>query len=128
MVAVKPPVFVIEANDVSVHSSLEDAALQLEPIDVKDNLYAAYDSEGRLLHLEPEGHRVKISLVEEVPRHGHELEEALRRYLTAIGKPEGRDPQCDLPCLVEVCKEFIVHPRRSFKSILKGLFTTRKVP
>jgi len=125
MVVAKPPIFVVDGSDISVHSSLEDAALQLEPIDVKDKLYAAYDSEGRLLNLGADRQRVKVSLAEELPNHAHELEEALRRYLSAIGKPEGSDPQCNLPRLVEVCKEFIVPPR-SFKSILKDLFTKRK--
>ena len=123
MAEAKPPVFVIDGNDVSIHSSLEDAALLLEATDVKRNLYVGYDSEGRLVRFESDRQRVKASLAEENPLHARELEEALRKYLRAMDVPEGNDSECNLPCLVEVSKRITKDPPRSFTAILKNLFT-----
>ena len=49
---VKPPVVIDENGDVSLYWSVEAAARALEPIDVKNSEYVAYDSEGFVLTLE----------------------------------------------------------------------------
>jgi hypothetical protein len=108
MAVAKPPIFIVDGNDVIVHSTLEDAALWLEPSSIGRNDYGAYDSEGRLLNLEPAGLKVKVSLAEELPQYANKLEEALRSYLKAVDDPAGNDPRCDLQCLVEACRKFIV--------------------
>ncbi len=48
----KPPVIINENGDVSIYRSPEEAALGLEPIDVRHGEYVAYDSEGRILQLD----------------------------------------------------------------------------
>ena len=49
----KPPIIIDEHGDVEVYNSVEEAAMNLEAIDVENNEYIAYDSEGRLLRLIP---------------------------------------------------------------------------
>ena len=63
----KPPVFVIDGLDVGVFKSVEDAVLQLEPIDVNRGEYSAYDAEGRLLRLAVDGAKVTAHLAETEP-------------------------------------------------------------
>jgi hypothetical protein len=47
----KPPIVIIEGNDISVHPSIEHVASYLEPQDVEAGIFAVYDSEGWLLDL-----------------------------------------------------------------------------
>jgi competence transcription factor ComK len=47
----KPPIIVDEKGPVYIFETLRDAELYLEPIDVKNNRYVAYDSESRWLRL-----------------------------------------------------------------------------
>ena len=56
-----PPIIVNENGDVTLYQSAETAARALEPIDVKNNEYVVYDSEGFVLLLECAGPRVFIS-------------------------------------------------------------------
>lgn len=99
----KLPVFVIEGGDVSVYTSVKDAEIDIEPIDVKTGGLTAYDAEGRLLELETNHWRVSIALAENEPGHADELEAALREFLVAVNDPKAAEPECDLPCLVEAC-------------------------
>lgn len=108
MIVPNPPVFIVDGNDLIVHSTFDEATHWLEPADISTNDYSVYDSEGRLLHIEPDGDKVKILLAEEVPRHASELEDALRRYLRTTGSALGEDSNCDLKCLVEACKKFVI--------------------
>lgn len=45
----KPPIYVYEPNDLDVFESLELAERYIEAIDVKNNEYEYFDSEGRKL-------------------------------------------------------------------------------
>ncbi len=56
-----PPIVIDENGDVSLYRSVEAAARALEPIDVKNSEYVAYDSEGFVLTLECLGPRVAIT-------------------------------------------------------------------
>jgi hypothetical protein len=58
---VTPPVVVDERGDVTLYRSIESAAFALEPIDVQNGEYVAYDSEGFILTLECQGPRVVIA-------------------------------------------------------------------
>jgi hypothetical protein len=46
-----PPIFVWEPNDLASFGSVEEAESYLEPVDVRNDLYSAYDVEGRRLTL-----------------------------------------------------------------------------
>ena len=106
----KPPVFVIDGLDVGVFKSVEDAVLQLEPIDVNRGEYSAYDAEGRLLRLAVDGAKITAHLAETEPSHVDELSAALRGFLKAMGIMTVDDPECDLRCLVEASQQFIYSP------------------
>jgi hypothetical protein len=56
-----PPVVIDENGDVSLYRSVEIAARALEPIDVNNCEYIAYDSEGFVLTFECRGPRVVIT-------------------------------------------------------------------
>lgn len=101
VLVIRPPVFVKDMNgcDISVHASVEDARLHIEPTDVENEEYIAYDSEGRLLTLSvvedkrtrlPSWGRERVVLdqAEEEPTHEQELRMALLDYLKCSGLPE----------------------------------------
>ena len=48
---IKHPIFLDNFGDVLVFESVRDATRYIEPIDVTNNEYVGYDSEGRLLNL-----------------------------------------------------------------------------
>lgn len=87
----KPPLFVIEGLDISAYASSEALESHLEAIDVKNNIYLAYDSEGRLLTLgvywkktpiffgllNSDIERVVIQSAEEEPKHENDLRNAI---------------------------------------------------
>ena len=56
-----PPIVIDENGDVTLYQSVEAAARSLEPIDIKNNEYVAYDSEGFVLNFECQGPHVLIS-------------------------------------------------------------------
>ena len=103
MIIPVPPIFVVEGLDVSVHASVEDAALSLEPWWVEQNEGSAYDSEGRLLEFWIDKHNVRISLSEEIPRHASTLRSILLSFLSAVGEPVGGDSDSSLASLVKLC-------------------------
>jgi len=105
-----PPVFVIDGLDIGVFASVEEAVLQLEPVDVKQGEYSAYDSEGRLLGLAVDGGKVTAHLVDAQASHADELAGKLRGFLKAMGATTADDPECDLRCLVEASRKFMYSP------------------
>ncbi|SFL83788.1 hypothetical protein [Nitrosomonas communis] len=47
----RAPIIVVEHGDVAIFNSAANAEIWLEPIDVKNGEYVAYDRDGRLLQL-----------------------------------------------------------------------------
>jgi hypothetical protein len=100
--AMKPPLFVIEGADVSAYVSLEALEIHLEAIDVKNNIYVVYDSEGRLLTLGTvakknpilfglfciEVEHVVVLSVETEPKHQIALRDRLIKNLSHSKKQE----------------------------------------
>jgi hypothetical protein len=84
-ILMKVPIIVVESGDILFFRSLSIAERYLEPIDVRNNEYIAYDSEGRSLRLIPCEHRVKIELAEEKSTDADKLKEALLAYFTRVG-------------------------------------------
>lgn len=103
----KPPVVIDENGNILIYRSVEEAATALEPIDVKNDEYIAYDSEGRLLTLETDNVNVMIYAKEHIPLHADELEMKLREFLFRIGEPRAKDVNCRLSCLVDICRKFM---------------------
>lgn len=81
----KPPIIVDETGDVAIFESVRAAELYLEPIDVKDDRYVAYDSEGRLLRLVPTEPRITIESAEAIPTHSADVRKALIGVLDYFG-------------------------------------------
>ena len=102
-----PPIFVIDGLDVGVFKSIEEAVLQLEPLDVDRGEYSAYDAQGRLLKLVVDGARVTAQLAESEASHARELSALLREFLEAMGELNETDPECDLRYLVDASRRFI---------------------
>ena len=83
----KAPIILNENGDVSLFATLEDAARYMEPIDVRNNEYVAYDSEGYRLKLVPAAKNVMITgRIEDKPSP-----EALSRLLSSFWERAAND-------------------------------------
>jgi hypothetical protein len=103
----KTPIFINEMGDISVFDSVEDAERYLEPIDVANNEYVGYDSEGRLLQLTvTDANRVSIRSSEPIPKHAVELRESLIWFLSYVGVSERWLSSAPLRELVERMLEY----------------------
>jgi hypothetical protein len=68
------------------YSSVPQAELDLEAIDVRDGVYpVGYGPDGEVFKLEAIGDRVRISQVEGLPPRPDDLRALLLRYLSATG-------------------------------------------
>jgi hypothetical protein len=85
---ISPPIIVDEQGTAIVFESIEDAELYLEPIDVRNGEYVAYDSEGRLLRLLPTSPRITVESSESEPSHTNEVRDLLIRLLGYTGVAE----------------------------------------
>jgi hypothetical protein len=83
----KPPIIVHEHGDTSIYASKEDAAKDLEAIDVMNGEYLAYDSEGLQLKLEASSRWGTVSIADPIPpvRQPEALRPILREYLHLFG-------------------------------------------
>ena len=104
-----PPIFIVEDLDVGVYASIHDVERHLEPIDIRNQEYVAYDAVGKLLRLGINGNRVTVLPAEHKPSHASKLKKTLCDFLKAIKKPVTDDQRRKLSLLVEASKEFVVH-------------------
>lgn len=91
-----------------VCSTLEDAEVALEPIDVRAGIYRGFDAAGRYLNITTDGKGVSITLGEETPSHARELTELIRSFMVACGAVDAVYRARDLTDLVEAAKRYIV--------------------
>ena len=98
----KLPIIVDDHGDISLFQSAEDACAYLEPVDVKNNEYVAYDAAGMVLELRVgarEGRAlfglinvsreyVFIKPSEPHRNHREQLERALRCFLVKLDVPQ----------------------------------------
>lgn len=82
---ISPPVIIDEHGTATIFESVENAERYLEPIDVRNKEYVAYDSEGRLLRLLPTSPRITIESAEVEPNHSSEVRDLLIHLLTYTG-------------------------------------------
>ena len=87
MSSIKPPIVIDESSDIDVFDSVAHAESYLEPIDVKNNLFVAYDSEGKLLRPLPTSPTITIDSAESEPNHLNELREVLIKFITQMSIP-----------------------------------------
>lgn len=82
------PIVIVENGDVSFFADVSIAARALEPIDVRNNEYVAYDSLGYTLQLVLDYQHVTISGRTSVTPKPEELNSVLRSfYERAVGEP-----------------------------------------
>ncbi len=101
-----PPIIVDEQGTATVFESIEDAERYLEPIDVRNEEYVAYDSEGRLLRLLPTSPRITIENAELEPRHSSEVRDLLIRLLNYSGHAVEKLQRENLADLVTMSLEY----------------------
>ena len=77
----RPPIVLDEHGDISLFQSVEAAARYVEPIDVRNGEYVAYDSSGFLLKLVPTEPVVSISGYLSDRPHQDQLEQSLRSFV-----------------------------------------------
>jgi hypothetical protein len=104
----KPPIIVNEcqqmdaAGDVTLYASVANAELNLEPIDVENDEYFAFDAEGRLLALRTDGQKVTISAAEPEPTHQEILRSLLSDLFVRAGLIDDRSSPIELAELVRM--------------------------
>jgi len=84
---IRPPIILDETGAIDVFGSIEAAESYMEPIDVEDNRYVAFDSEGRLLRILTTPN-VTLEAAEEVPNHVEQVREILIRLLRYCGSTD----------------------------------------
>ena len=105
-------------------ASVEAAESYLEPIDVEQERYIAYDSRGRRLKLIATSPRITIKAVEKDGRHQGELQSLLRKYLESVGVDGHWLLRASLPELVAKSLEYrvvAVSPLGQLKAGLKRI-------
>jgi hypothetical protein len=109
----KPPIILDNRGDLLIFGSANDAVAYVEPIDVENKEYVAYDSEGCLLSLSVRGRWIKRIIIEPQetdPAHGEELRGKLEKFLVHVFVRQGRDPihliNAPLNDLVATASEF----------------------
>lgn len=91
----QPPIFLIATDgggDVTVFRSVDDAARFLEPVDVRNAEYEAYDARGRKLEATARAQNVQLRLDEDGRTHEAELAAHLNTFLRAVGAPTRNSP------------------------------------
>lgn len=96
-----PPIFLDESGDILVFCSKEKAQRYVEAIDVANNEYRGYDSEGRLLNLQlSDTGVIEIQLHELQPTHQMELKYILVKFLLEVEQKNIQISQVSLEELV----------------------------
>jgi hypothetical protein len=85
----KPPIIIYEHGDIAFFETVQDVDRGLEAIDVTNDDYIAYDSEGRLLQLSVK-HQTSYDIVvlsssEMQPTHASELKRVLVDFFARVG-------------------------------------------
>jgi len=80
----KFPLIIDEHGDVSLYWSLEELKSDIEPIDIENGEYVAYDADGKNLRLDAHSDRiVKVVIDENVPINLNNVTIALKRFIAA---------------------------------------------
>jgi len=109
----KAPIIADNRGDLHVFESVDQAERYIEPIDVKNNEWTIYDSEGRSVEAVitrrwgfPE--RVVLTARDQIPRHSNELRSRLITFLTRIGKVHDGLAELPLERLIEEARSSYV--------------------
>jgi hypothetical protein len=102
VVTLRAPIVVSEHGDVSVFASVETAARKLEPIDVENGEYVAYDGDGFLLQLVPTHPKVTIGGRMPLPARTEELHDLINGFFERVEPGTGPGSAASL-------QELLVH-------------------
>jgi hypothetical protein len=110
----KAPIIIFEHGDVTFFETVTKAQIGIEPIDVVNNEYVAYDSDGRLLSLAVEQIEkpsflgkaksieiVKISETKESPVHSDDFRKLLLQFFMKTEVYDQTDESLSLGDLVD---------------------------
>jgi hypothetical protein len=103
-----PPIIVNESQekhlsgDVTFFQTSEAASQYLEPIDVANGEYFAFDSVGRLLKLQIAGQHVVIEDAERIPSHAGVLRDLLIEFFERAKNNQGPFEQLTLNQLINI--------------------------
>lgn len=106
---IRPPIVVDESGDTFVFESLYYAERYLEPIDVEEDRFVAFDSTGRLLRVLPTTPSVTIEAAEETPNHTERTRELLIKFLQNCGST---DPNLSSLTLSELAERSLAFKTR----------------
>jgi hypothetical protein len=81
------PIIIDNFGDLLIFESVEKAERYLEPVDVENGEYQAFDRTGRRVRLSTDGLRVRVGPVEEGAPQVEHLRQVLQRFLSAVGVP-----------------------------------------
>lgn len=99
----RPPIVIDEHGDISFFLSVEAAARYIEPIDVRNNEYVAYDSAGFLLQLVATEPVVSIpGYLSDIP-HQEQLAQTLRSFLDRSSSAKMPAEATSLEGLLALC-------------------------
>jgi hypothetical protein len=98
------PLFIFdEGNDLSVIRDEKSIYGEIEPVDVNNILFTAYDAKGRLINLVPTGeYCIKPYLAENEPLHADELKGKLFGYAKTFCEPINENDTQSLDVLIEI--------------------------
>jgi hypothetical protein len=115
-----PPIIVNEKGDVSLYETVEDAEVALEPIDIENEEYAIFDSEGLVMVPRVANDQIHVELSDSSPRQvePEQLQTALRRFLSQLdqeltGVTEDEIWRSRLPELIATLRVVQGRPPRS---------------
>ncbi len=97
----KPPIIIYEDGNIVFYESIKHAELSLEAIDVNNNAYIAYDSEGCLLRLSTLLRNVLILDGELETNHAEELRSRLVYYFSKDSNDQSLE-SASLPELIQL--------------------------
>lgn len=101
------PVVIVDRGgiDLSVWNTVARAERHVEVIDVKNQEFEVFDSEGRLMEFQVEKGRIKLKLLEEQPEHANQLRAALIAFLKAVNRSNMQPlDDLDLNSLINLCR------------------------
>lgn len=99
----QPPIVVNENGDISIFATVEAAARYIEPVDVRNHEYVAYDSAGFRLRLLPSEPAVTIAGYTSEEPEPSELERALRSFIARASGQQVPVQVKTLPELLALC-------------------------
>ncbi|MBK8466833.1 MAG: hypothetical protein IPL32_13470 [Chloracidobacterium sp.] len=116
----KLPIIIAEGLDVEFFYAINDAQIEMEPIDIRDGIYKVFDAGGQRLDPVPDDSPyVGAEIIETGEDHSHQLTELLFDFYEYLGLNPEILKKMELAQLIEIGKLFFFknfrkhHPRQT---------------